>query len=149
MGECHASYNITGIRFDRWRVDLLKAAIIKAGIPCYIEGKDEAVSGGLRLIPHGQGFKDFGPAVDRLEDLLLEGRVLHGGHPILTMCASNTRVVQDPAGNRKFDKMKSTGRIDGMVALGMAVNWTEDAAPVKEGGIFDWAGFLATREARA
>ncbi|MCB6564058.1 terminase large subunit [Desulfovibrio desulfuricans] len=149
LGECHASYNITGILFDRWRVDLLKAAIIKAGIPCYIEGKDEAVSGGLRLIPHGQGFKDFGPAVDRLEDLLLEGRILHGGHPILTMCASNTRVVQDPAGNRKFDKMKSTGRIDGMVALGMAVNWTEDAAPVKEGGIFDWAGFLAAREARA
>jgi len=60
LGECHAAYNITGIRFDRWRVDLLKAAIIKAGIPCYIEGKDEAVSGGLRLIPMGRASKISG-----------------------------------------------------------------------------------------
>lgn len=141
LGECHANFNITGVRFDRWRIDLLKAAILKAGIPCYIEGKDDPVTNGLRLIPHGQGFRDFGPAVDRLEDLLLEGRILHGENPILTMCAANTRVVQDPAGNRKFDKMKSTGRIDGMVALGMAVNWTEDPDPPAQGSIFDWSAF--------
>ena len=75
--------------------------------------------------------------------------MLHGGHPILTMCASNTRVVQDPAGNRKFDKMKSTGRIDGMVALGMAVNWTEDAAPPVQGSMLNWNDYLKEREARA
>ena len=57
-----------------------------------------------------------------LEDILAEGKMRHGMHPVLTMCASNVRVQQDPSGNRKFDKIKSTGRIDGIVALAMAMN---------------------------
>jgi phage terminase large subunit-like protein len=36
------------------------------------------------------------------------------------MCAANAVVRPDPAGNRKLDKAKSSGRIDGMVALTMA-----------------------------
>ena len=132
LGECHANFNIQAVRFDRWRIDYLRQELVKAGIPCWTEGKDDPVPGGLRLLPHGQGFKDFAPAVDRVEDLLLEGRIRHGGHPVLTMCAANTRVVKDPAGNRKFDKIKSIGRIDGIVALGMALNWTEDAPPPKQ-----------------
>jgi phage terminase large subunit-like protein len=135
LGDCHARFNIQAVRFDRWRIDYLKQELIKAGIPCWIEGKDDPVPGGLRLIPHGQGFKDFAPAVDRLEDLLLEGRIRHGNHPVLTMCAANTRVVKDPAGNRKFDKMKSTGRIDGLVALAMATNWTQDVEDDGQGSL--------------
>ena len=135
LGDCHANFNIQAVRFDRWRIDYLKQEMVKAGIPCWIEGKDEPVADGLRLIPHGQGFKDFAPAVDRLEDLLLEGRIRHGNHPVLTMCAANTRVVKDPAGNRKFDKMKSTGRIDGLVALGMALNWTQETEDDGQGSI--------------
>ena len=45
---------------------------------------------------------------------------MHGNHPVLTMCAANAVVHQDPAGNRKLDKAKSRGRIDGLVALTMA-----------------------------
>lgn len=45
----------------------------------------------------------------------------HGDHPVLSMCAANATVIRDPAGNRKLDKAKSTGRIDGMVALTMAM----------------------------
>lgn len=137
LGDCHAKFNIQGIRFDRWRIDLLKKEIIRAGIPCWIEGQEEQVPNGLRLIPHGQGFKDFAPAVDRVEDLLLEGRISHGNNPILTMCAANTRVIKDPAGNRKLDKMKSTGRIDGMVAMTMALNWTKDFEADIQGSLED------------
>ena len=129
LGDCHAEFNIQAIHFDRWRIDLLKQELSKAGVPCWIDGKDDPIHGGLRLLPHGQGFKDFASAVDRLEDLLLEQRIRHGNHPALTMCAANARVVKDPAGNRKFDKMKSTGRIDGLVALGMALNWASDVVP--------------------
>jgi phage terminase large subunit-like protein len=60
------------------------------------------------------------PALDALEADLLNGVVRHGGHPVLTMCAANAVAVQDPAGNRKLDKSKANGRIDGMVALTMA-----------------------------
>ena len=45
----------------------------------------------------------------------------HGQHPVLSMCAANVTVITDPSGNRKFDKARSTGRIDGMVGLAMAM----------------------------
>lgn len=61
------------------------------------------------------------PALDALEAELLNGRVAHGNHPVLTMCASNAVIERDPAGNRKLTKAKSTGRIDGLQALAMAM----------------------------
>jgi phage terminase large subunit-like protein len=42
----------------------------------------------------------------------------------------NAVVVRDPAGNRKLDKKKSTGRIDGAVALVMAVGVAPLRKPV-------------------
>jgi phage terminase large subunit-like protein len=60
------------------------------------------------------------PALRQLETLLLAGKLRHGGHPVLSMCAANAVVNADPAGNRKLAKDKSAGRIDGMVALAMA-----------------------------
>src|SRR3546814_6906540 len=75
----------------------------------------------LPLVPWGQGYKDMAPALDALEAELLNARVAHGGHPVLTMCAANATTVKDPAGGRKLDKSRSTGRIDGMQALAMAI----------------------------
>lgn len=119
--ELHGKMNISGIKFDRWRIDDMVRELEKEGVSVWVEGRDEEIPGGLRLIPHGQGFKDMTPAVERLEDLLVQGKIRHGNHPVMTMCASNTRVQSDPAGGRKFDKIKSTGRIDGIVALSMAI----------------------------
>jgi phage terminase large subunit-like protein len=70
------------------------------------------------------------PALDALEAELLNGRIRHGGHPVLRMCAVNAVVTKDPAGNRKLDKSKATGRIDGMVALSMAMAIAAQALPV-------------------
>ncbi len=67
------------------------------------------------------GIKDMGPALDTLETVLLNEQMQHGANPVLTMCMANSRVVKDPAGNRKLDKGKATGRIDGAVALAMAL----------------------------
>src|SRR3546814_6236274 len=60
------------------------------------------------------------PALDALGADLLQERLRHGGHPALAMCAANAVAVPDPAGNRKLDQSKATGRIDGTVALAMA-----------------------------
>jgi len=76
------------------------------------------------LSEHGQGFKDMSPALDAVEAEFLNGRVNHGGNPVLTMCAAGAVVTKDPAGNRKLDKSKATSRIDGMVALTMAFGAT-------------------------
>ncbi len=71
------------------------------------------------------------PALDTLEVELLNGRIAHGGHPVLTMCAANATVTKDPAGNRKLDKQRATGRIDGLVALAMALGAAQSTeAPV-------------------
>lgn len=102
-------FGVQEIRFDRWGIPELKTqlALLDAG--------------DLPLEPHGQGFKDMAPALNTLEALLINGEIRHGSHPILTWCAANAVVDSDPAGNRKLNKKKATGRIDGMVALAMGV----------------------------
>ena len=60
------------------------------------------------------------PALERLEALALDGKLRHGGHPVLAWNASNAIATMDPAGGRKLDKAKATGRIDGLVSLAMA-----------------------------
>lgn len=100
--------HVGAIAYDRWRIDLLKKEFDRIGYH-------------LPLVPHGQGYKDMSPALDSCESELLNGRLCHGGHPVLTMCAANAVVQSDPAGNRKLAKDKSNGRIDGMVALAMAI----------------------------
>jgi phage terminase large subunit-like protein len=71
--------------------------------------------------PFGQGFKDMAPAVDKLEQLVAERKLRHGGNPILNMCAAGAVIQSDPAGNRKLNKAKSYSKIDGLVALSMAL----------------------------
>lgn len=108
MADILGLLDVQAIAFDRWRIDVFK--------------KDaEALGIDFPLVEHGQGYKDMSPALDTLESDLLNGRLRHGGHPVLTMCAANAVVTKDPAGNRKLDKHKATGRIDGMVALAMAL----------------------------
>lgn len=125
MGRMH----IAGLKFDRWRIDDMVRELRGVGVEAYVDGKEEAYPDGLRMIQHGQGFRDMNPAVEALEDALANGKIRHGMHPVLTMCASNVRVQQDPSGNRKFDKIKSTGRIDGIVALAMALNGAVGGEP--------------------
>lgn len=118
------------IAFDRWRIDDLKRECEKIGFS--MEGPKVKGKPTELLIPYGQGFKDMSPAIDHLESVLANGKARHGMHPVLTMCAANAVITQDAAGNRKFEKVKSTGRIDGMVALAMAIG-----AALREGEIKD------------
>lgn len=99
--------DVRAIAYDRWRISLIQKEFTEHGID-------------FPLVEFGQGFKDMSPALESLECEILNGRLAHGGHPVLTMCAANAVVSRDPAGNRKLDKYKATGRIDGMAALAMA-----------------------------
>lgn len=105
-------YDIRRIGFDRWNFKHLKPWLLQAGFS-EIEITE-------RFVEFGQGFQSMSPALRDLEGELLNQRMAHGNHPLLTMCAANAVVQTDPAGNRKLAKNKSTGRIDGMVALTMA-----------------------------
>lgn len=106
---------IRKIAFDRWNYVHLKPRLAAAGF-----SEDQLEGDNAVFVPFGQGFASMSPALRTLEADLLAGRMRHGGHPVLTMCAANAVVQTDPAGNRKLAKHKSRGRIDGMVALAMA-----------------------------
>lgn len=123
VAEILSDFDITSMAFDRWRIEQFKKEAENIGLT-------------LPLMEFGQGFKDMGPAVDTLESLMLNGRIRHGMHPVLTMCAVNAVVVKDAAGNRKLDKSKATGRIDGMVALTMSVG-AANGEVTELGGDFD------------
>lgn len=109
---------IRKIAFDRWNMRHLRPWLLEAGLTeAMIEN---------RFVEFGQGYVSMSPALRTLESLLLNERIRHGKHPVLTMCAANAVVKMDEAGNRKLDKKGSRGRIDGMVALAMACAAAEE-----------------------
>jgi phage terminase large subunit-like protein len=113
-------YDVRAILFDRWNWRHLRSWLLKAGFSEIQVDGDEDGNGRL-FVEFGQGFASMSPALRDLESLLLNGKIAHGNHPVLTMCAGNAVVKIDDAGNRKLSKAKSYGRIDGMVTLAMAV----------------------------
>lgn len=120
-------YNVVKVAFDRYRMKELEACLSRLGRE-------------LPLEPFGQGYISMAPALDATEAELLNGRMRHGGHPVLRMNAVNAVVTKDPAGNRKLDKSKATGRIDGMVALVMAMAVAQAHKP--EGFVYDTRDLL-------
>lgn len=115
IAEATRGVNISAIAFDRWRFDVLQKEFEKLGID-------------LPFVPWGQGFKDMAPAVDATEVALLNHKIRHGSNPVLNMCAVNAAITRSPAGDRKLDKMKNSGRIDAMVAFVMAMGVAEKEA---------------------
>jgi phage terminase large subunit-like protein len=84
-----------------------------------------------RFVEFGQGTQSMSPALRALEQAVCEQEIAHGGHPVLEMCAACAVVEGKDDANRKLSKNKSTGRIDGMVALTMAIGVAPlQAAPV-------------------
>lgn len=122
MADICSRVNVTAIAYDRWRIDIMKKELERLGVE-------------LPLVPWGQGFKDASIGLDALEARILNKTLQHSNHPVLNMCAANTMVTRDPAGNRKPDKSKTSGRIDAMVALAMACGISEQNAESQ--GSFD------------
>lgn len=139
-------FEVSRIAYDRWRIEDLVQLMSEHDITL------------PEMVPFGQGFKDMGPAVDEFERRLLglpEERPVtdldsddfevvsevfepdevetlrHDGNPVLTWNAGNAVIVADPANNRKADKAKAIGRIDGIVAAIMATGISgKSAGPV-------------------
>lgn len=99
-------FNIKQIAFDRWNAADLVNRLVGAGLP---------------MIEFIQGPKSFHPAMQSLERHYVDGKLAHGGDPVLTWCASNIVPRRDVNLNMAPDKKKSVDKIDDMVALLMAV----------------------------
>lgn len=123
--ELGEKYHIKEIAFDRWNATQMVQNL---------EGM------GFTVVPFGQGYKDMSPPSKELYKLLMEGKINHGGHPVLKWMAQNVVMHQDPAGNIKPDKEKSVEKIDGIVATIMAIdrcirNKSDDGSVYDERGI--------------
>lgn len=105
------------IAFDRWRIkDFQRSAV------------DVDFAGSADWQPIPQTFSGMSPRLEAFEALLLQKRIRHGAHPLLTMAAANAVVKLDPAGNRMLNKEKGRRRIDPLVGAVMAAFAVYDGA---------------------
>jgi phage terminase large subunit-like protein len=101
------AFDLRSVEFDRWN----SSQIVR-------ELEDE----GVAMIEVGQGFSSLSAPTKELQRLVVEGKLRHGGDPLLRWCASNVAVTMDAAGNVKPAKDRSAHRIDPIVGLIMAID---------------------------
>ena len=107
INELATQFHIMEIGVDRWNATQLITDL---------DGD------GFTMVPIGMGFKDMSPGMKELYKLMLEGRIIHGGNPVLRWMAGNVVAEVDAAENIKPSKKKSTEKIDGIVALIMGLD---------------------------
>ena len=107
INNLKTTYNIKEIAVDRWNATELIQDL---------EGD------GFTMVPFGQGFKDMSPATKEFYKLLMQGKIRHGGDPVLKWMALNVVVDRDAAENIKPTKARSPEKIDGIVTSIMALD---------------------------
>jgi phage terminase large subunit-like protein len=117
LAEIRAQYDLQAVAYDRFAINSFKMQCGEMGVQ-------------LPLVERGQGFVAMSPAVQALEAAVLDRRIHHGGHPILRWQVGNVAITMDPSGNRKPDKKRATGHIDGVSAMLMALAIAEQPQPV-------------------
>jgi phage terminase large subunit-like protein len=91
--------------FDRW------------GSPAVKEDLDEY----FNMLDFGQGYRTMSPAINTFEELLMDRRIIIAKNPCFRWMAANVVAVMDDAGNTKYSKLKSRKKIDGIIAMVMAI----------------------------
>lgn len=120
-------YHIVEIAVDRWNATQMIQNL---------EGD------GFTMVPFGQGFASMSGPTKDFYRLLMEGQIIHGGHPVLRWMAGNVVVDTDPAGNIKVTKAKSKEKIDGIVAAIMALDRCIRNQTEPQGSVYDERGLL-------
>lgn len=129
IDEDAQAYDIQEVAFDRWGATKIATELMERG------GDDW-------MVQFGQGYVSMSPAMREMERLILEHKLAHGNNPVLTWMANNLVVRTDPAGNIKPDKEKSIERIDGMVALVMALDRALRHEPPKR-SVYETRGLVS------
>jgi len=112
IDEAMSRFELRELAFDRWG----SAQIVRSLQDRATRGDDSF------LIMFGQGYASMSAPSKALETMILNKEMAHGGNPVLAWMAGNVTISQDAAGNYKPDKSKSREKIDGMVALIMALD---------------------------
>jgi phage terminase large subunit-like protein len=118
INKLRKHFDIAQIAFDRWNSTEIVTNLMDDG---------------FEMVRVGQGFAGMAAPTKRLLELVLAGDLAHGANPVLRWMASNVIVQTDPAGNIKPDKAKSREKIDGIVALIMAITGVMGASDCTPG----------------
>ena len=127
INDLAEKYHIVEIAVDRWNATQMIQNL---------EGD------GFTMVPFGQGFASMSGPTKDFYRLLMEGQIIHGGHPVLRWMAGNVVVDTDPAGNIKVTKAKSKEKIDGIVAAIMALDRCIRNQTEPQGSVYDERGLL-------
>ncbi len=127
INDLAEKYHIVEIAVDRWNATQMIQNL---------EGD------GFTMIPFGQGSASMSGPTKDFYRLLMEGKIIHGGHPVLRWMAGNVVVDTDPAGNIKVTKAKSKEKIDGIVAAIMALDRCIRNQTEPQGSVYDERGLL-------
>lgn len=127
INDLAEKYHIVEIAVDRWNATQMIQNL---------EGD------GFTMVPFGQGFASMSGPTKDFYRLLMEGQIIHGGHPVLRWMAGNVVVDTDPAGNIKVTKAKSKAKIDGIVAAIMALDRCIRNQTEPQGSVYDERGLL-------
>lgn len=125
--ELSERFCIEEIAFDRWGAQSVSNRLLGAG---------------LDMVQFGQGFASMSAPTKELERMVLSRRLAHGGHPVMRWMADNVVVEQDAAGNLKPNKKKARDKIDGIVALIMAIARLVVHENEAQGSIYEQRGPL-------
>ena len=102
--------DVHSIQFDRWRIAELQGAAERNGFAQVAEWTEV-----------GQGFQSQSVRIEAMETSLLQKKIRHGNHPVLNLGAASAVRVQDPAGNSKLAKNKSSQKIDAIISCLQAI----------------------------
>lgn len=137
LADISQRFDLRGVAFDEYRIPALLAELEEIGF------------GHLPLVKHPQGFRknaDNGlwmpQSVNELETALLDEAIGIKSNPVLTWNASAVVYEADAQGNRKFNKRKATGRIDGIVSLAMGVGLAKQAPAASTRSVYEDRGIL-------
>jgi phage terminase large subunit-like protein len=121
--KMHEEYNIQDIAVDRWN---------STSLVTDLEGE------GVKVAMFGQGFRSMSAPSKDLEALVMGRKCHHGNNAVMRWMASNVSIQSDPAANIKPSKKTSTEKIDGIVALVMALARSSQAG--NTGSVYDDRG---------
>ena len=99
-------FDVREIAFDRWNAN---------------ETVTDLTASGFTMVPIGQGMQSMAAPTKRLMEMVLRREIALGKQEVLRWMASNVTPEIDAAGNAKPDKSTSREKIDGIVALIMAI----------------------------
>lgn len=123
-------YDVKELAFDPWNATQFSNDLQKAGI--HVD----------KLVKFPQTVAMFAEPTKRLLETMIPGkRIAHLGNPVLRWMASNLVVREDNNGNKRPVKKARAAKIDGMVALIMALGRTITTPP-KPKSVYETRGVL-------